>query len=77
MNEDEKTFYTGDAGCKIEDAIQNLNTMKRQLVEKFKEAMHELVATAESKDPNATVNMAVALYLATYFDSNESGITYF
>ena len=26
---DEKAFYAGDPGSKTEDAIQNLNTMKR------------------------------------------------
>ena len=29
LNQDDKMIYLGDPGCKNEDAISNLNTMKR------------------------------------------------
>ena len=41
---DDSTFYIGDPGCKQEDAIQNLNTMKRKVVDDFKKVLVDLVS---------------------------------
>lgn len=74
---DEKTFYAGDPGSKTEDAIQNLNTMKRQIITKFQGLLNEIINSGTRLgDKSSRLNVAVALYLATYFDSNLSGISY-
>ena len=39
----DKQFYTGDPSSKNDDAIQNLNTMKRQIIEKFNGLLTEIV----------------------------------
>jgi hypothetical protein len=77
LDQDDKMVYLGDPGSKIEDAISNLNTMKRQITEKFQGILNELIheGTA-SGDANCKLNVSVALYLATYFDVNKSGIEY-
>ena len=70
---DDRSGYIGDPGCKVEDAIQNLNTMKRQCTDKFKTALTEMITEAnEAGDANARINISVALYLATYYDFNPS-----
>jgi hypothetical protein len=66
---DDKNFYVGDPGCKTEDTIRNLNTMKRQVVERYKEQLEKFISDAAEKgDRNARINVSVAVYLATYFD---------
>lgn len=74
---EDKQYYTGDPGSKNEDAIQNLNTMKRQIIEKFNGLLTEIVDQGtQSGDHQARLNVSVALYLATYFDHNASGKRY-
>jgi len=69
--------YTGDPGSKTEDAIQNLNNMRRGVTERYQQAFQEIVqAGTENGDPKSQINAAVALYLATYFDANPSGQDY-
>lgn len=76
-SENDKKIYTGDPGSKNEDAIQNLNTMKRQIKSKFTQVFREIVlAGAENSDSDSEINAAVALYLATYFDTNPSCTDY-
>lgn len=70
LNQDEKNVYTGDPGSKNEDAISNLNNMKRQHLEKFQAELKEIFAA----NPKHKNEIAVAIYLATYFDSNQSCI---
>ena len=68
-NAGEKTFYAGDPGSKTEDALQNLNTMRRQIVEKYQGILTEMINEGlRTGDKEAKTNVAVAIYLATYFD---------
>ena len=46
--------------------------MKRQEKEKYSEVMNEMVREYEKTDSNAKLNVAVAIYLATYFDRQQS-----
>jgi hypothetical protein len=51
--------------------------MRRQIVEKFQGVVTEIINRAtRGGDKRAKLNVAVAIYLATYFDSNESGVAY-
>ena len=43
----EKTFYAGDPGSKTEDAIQNLNTMRRSIVERHQGLLYEMMNQAK------------------------------
>ena len=70
-------MYTGDPGSKTEDAIQNLNNMRRAVTERYQQAFQEIVQEGTANgDPKSQINAAVALYLATYFDANPSGRAY-
>lgn len=46
----EKTFYAGDPGSKTEDAIQNLNTMRRSIVDKHQSIFYDLVNHAQKRE---------------------------
>lgn len=76
MNED-STFYLGDPGVKNEDAISNLNTMKRKIINDYKQILNEIVSQAQPSDPNAQIHIAVAIYLASYFDINENCLKFY
>lgn len=72
-----KIFYLGDPGNKQEDSIKNLNCHRRALTDDYQTIFNKIIQDGVEKgDQNANLNAAVALYLATYFDFNESGVAY-
>ena len=51
--------------------------MRRQLKTRFTQVFQEIVDLGQSaSDPDSETNAAVALYLATYFDTNKSCTDY-
>ena len=74
---DEKNFYIGDPGSHNDDAVKNLNSVKRVIIDKFKAIFDKLVADAIINDSNALLHFSIAIYLSTYFDSNPCGTQYF
>ena len=65
-----------------EDAAQNMNENKRSIIKFYKSKVDSLIQKAYhgegeflgEKDHNARVNVAVAIYYVTYYNSNESKI---
>lgn len=74
---DEKSFYIGDPGSQNDDAIKNMNSIKKSIVDKFKAIFDNMVNENKQNDSNALLHLSVALYIATYFDSNQSGTSYY
>lgn len=76
-NQDDKQAYLGDPGNKNEDAIKNLNCLRRAVTEEYSAILEGIIEQGTEKgDAGASLNASVALYLATYFASNESGTEY-
>lgn len=68
-----KIFYLGDPGNKQEDSIKNLNCHRRALTDDYQVEFNKIIQQGLSEgDKNANLNAAVALYLATYFDINNT-----
>jgi hypothetical protein len=73
---DQNLQYTGDSGMKQENTISNLNTLKRFHTSRFQEILKLILTKYLPTDPHAKLNLAVAIYLATYFHpSNHSCIS--
>lgn len=68
---DERNFYLGDPGSKNEDIMRNMNDMRRRCKEKYAAIFTQMIESSSLE--RAGLVHTVALYLAAYFELNESG----
>ncbi len=74
-DESSNNRYKNDPSLKQEYNLTNLNYLMATQIQKYQEKFQDLIKKAEATniDPNASINISVALYLATYFSlSNQS-----
>ena len=71
---DDNNFYKGDPGSKNEDIIKNLNVMRYRCQDKYSFIFRQFAEGIEH--PKRDLLCAVALYIATYFELNDSCIKY-
>ena len=76
--EDTVKGFHGSEAMKHEDAMVSLREKLGRSRSRFRNRFDDMQKEAEEKgDPDARVNLAVALYLATYFDANTSCREYY
>lgn len=54
-----------------------MHNQRNKVVEKYSNKFKEIASQFEKEDNKVWVNLSVALYLATYFDANKSGLKYY
>ena len=72
-----KGIYKADVPMKQEEALERLKAKLRLLRMTYAEKLREKVAKHHEQDEDAEHHLAVAIYIATYFDANKSSRRYY
>lgn len=70
-------YRAKNIGMDHDDSMERLRKRTHHLQEKFTEIFQELCLKHLGEDPAAPTNLAVALYLSTYFDAQKSSRMYY